>query len=127
MAPTTANPGRIYFPAGMSDPCDIRDGKLDLATGIAREVGEETGLYGDLYRADPCWYCVDSGPSIAVIQLLEFSVPGELLRERIVRTLAGQAEPELSAIHLVRGRRDFTEAMPAYVTAFIEYVEAIAV
>jgi len=49
------------------------------------------------------------------------------LRARIVRTLAGQAAPELSAIHLVRDRRDFTAAMPDYVTAFIEHVAAMAV
>ncbi|OJU29542.1 MAG: hypothetical protein BGN91_14710 [Nitrobacter sp. 62-13] len=127
MAATTANSGRIYFPAGMSDPCDIRDGKLDLAIGIIREVSEETGLPRDLYRADPCWYCVDSGHSIAVIQLLDAVLPGQELRARIVRTLAGQAAPELSAIHLVRDRRDFTAAMPDYVTAFIEHVAAMAV
>jgi 8-oxo-dGTP pyrophosphatase MutT (NUDIX family) len=127
MAATTANAGRVYFPAGMSDPCDIRDGKLDLASGIVREVGEETGLSRDLYRADPQWYCVDSGPSIAVIQLLDAGLPGEELRARIVRTLAAQPAPELSAIHLVRGRQDFTAEMPIYVTAFIEHVAAMAV
>lgn len=127
MAATTANAGRVYFPAGMSDPCDIRDGKFDLANGIIREVAEETGLSRDLYRADPRWYCVDRGPSIAVIQLLDAVLPGEELRTRIVRTLAGQPEPELSAIHLVRDRRDFTAAMPAYVTAFIEHMAAMAV
>ena len=37
-------PGRFYFPSGMSDPCDVRNGAFDLAGGIVREVGEETGL-----------------------------------------------------------------------------------
>lgn len=127
MGANTANAGHIYFPAGMSDPCDIRDGKLDLAIGIAREVGEETGLASHLYRANPCWYCVVAGPLIAIIQLLDVDMTGEALRARIARTLAGQAAPEFSAIHLVRGRADFTPAIPVYVTAFIDHMAAMAV
>ena len=34
--------------------------------------------------------------------------------------LLAQADPELSAIHLVRGRSDLTPTMPRFVTAFIE-------
>ena len=42
------------------------------------------------------------------------------LRDRIVANLAGQRQPEFSAIHLVRGIADLTAAMPRFVTAFIE-------
>jgi hypothetical protein len=42
------------------------------------------------------------------------------VRDRIVATLAAQRQPELSAIHLVRGTHDLTAAMPRFVTAFIE-------
>jgi 8-oxo-dGTP pyrophosphatase MutT (NUDIX family) len=127
MAANTANAGRIYFPSGTPDPSDVRDGVLDIAGSILREVEEETGLSPSDYRADPFRYCVVAGPLIAVIQLLDVSVPGEALRARIARTLAGQATPELSAIHLVRGRADFLSAMPAFVTAFIDHVAAMAV
>ena len=47
-------------------------------------------------------------------------MPGEALRARIEANLASQHQPELSAIHLVRGARDLTPAMPRFVTAFIE-------
>ena len=127
MSANTANAGRIYFPSGTPDPGDVRDGVLDIAGSILREVQEETGLGPSTYRADPCWYCVASGPLIAVIQLLDVDMPGEAMRARIARTLAGQAAPELSAIHLVRGRADFTLAMPVYVTAFIDHVASMAV
>ena len=46
-------------------------------------------------------------------------MPAETLRARIEANLATQPSAELSAIHLVRDRRDFTAAMPRYVTAFI--------
>lgn len=127
MAKNTANAGSIYFPSGMSDPCDVRNGAFDLAGGIVREVGEETGLDPSAYRADSWWYCVAAGPLIAVIQLLDVDMPGEALRARIARTLAGQTAPELSAIHLVRGRADFASEMPVYVTAFIDHAASMAV
>jgi len=38
----------------------------------------------------------------------------------IEANLARQAEPELAAIHLVRGLGDLTAAMPRFVTAFVE-------
>jgi len=51
---------------------------------------------------------------------LELGVSGEALRARIEANLAGQAQPELSANHLVRGKGDLTSAMPRFVTAFLE-------
>jgi hypothetical protein len=42
------------------------------------------------------------------------------LRARIEANLARQQLPELSAIHLVRGKRDLTSAMPDFVTPFLE-------
>ncbi|MEH6951173.1 NUDIX hydrolase [Nitrobacter sp. NHB1] len=127
MGANTANAGRIYFPSGTPDLSDVRDGALDIAGSILREVEEETGLDPSAYRADPFWYCVDAGPLIAVIQLLDADMPGEALRGRIARTLAGQRSPELGAIHLVRGPKDFTPAMPVFVTAFIDHVASMAV
>ena len=121
----TANAGRIYFPAGTPDPGDIRDGAVDLAGSILREMEEETGLTPDDYRIDPDWYCVRSGAAIALLRLLVADCPGEELKERIEANLASQARPELAAIHLVREtselRGELGAAMPRYVTAFIEH------
>jgi len=63
---------------------------------------------------------VVSGAAVAMIRILNVDTPGEALRERIEANLARQAQPELSAIHLVRGVGDLTAAMPRFVTAFIE-------
>jgi 8-oxo-dGTP pyrophosphatase MutT (NUDIX family) len=117
----TANAGRIYFPAGTPDPQDIRDGRVDIAGSIAREMEEETGLTPADYHTDPGWHCVRVGASIALIGLLTADCPGEELRARIEANLAGQSHPELAAIHLVRARSELSAAMPRFVTAFLEH------
>lgn len=120
MGQHTANAGRIYFPSGTPDLDDISGGSVDMAGSVAREVTEETGLSAADYRADPHWDCVVSGASVAMIRILHVDASAEALRARIEANLAGQREPELSAVHLVRGVGDLTAAMPRFVTAFIE-------
>jgi 8-oxo-dGTP pyrophosphatase MutT (NUDIX family) len=120
MGPHTANAGRIYFPSGTPDLDDIRDGAVDIPGSVARELEEETGLGPGDYDSDPHWHCVCSGHSVAMIRVLSIAMPSDVVRERIERNLAAQHQPELSAIHLVRGTRDLTSAMPRFVTVFLE-------
>lgn len=119
MAQHTANAGRIYFPSGTPDLEDVRDGALDMPGSVVREVAEETGLNAEDYTAEADWHCVVSGRVIAMIQILNLDMPGEEARARIEANLARETEPELSAIHLVRGMSDLTPTMPRFVTAFI--------
>ncbi len=116
----TANAGRIYFPAGTPDLDDIRGETVDIAGSVARELEEETGLAPADYRAAADWDCVVYDATVAMIRILDVDLAGEALRERIEANLAGQRQPELSAIHLVRGTADLTAAMPRFVTAFVE-------
>jgi 8-oxo-dGTP pyrophosphatase MutT (NUDIX family) len=116
----TANAGRIYFPSGTPDLDDIRDGAVDMAGSVAREVEEETGLTSADYRAGPCWDCVVSGAATAMIRILDVDMTGEALRARIESHLHRQPQPELAAIHLVRTTSDLTAAMPRFVTAFLQ-------
>ena len=120
MAEHTANAGRIYFPAGTPDPDDVRDGMLDVAGSIQREISEETGLGAADYTMDTHWTCVFAGPSIAMIRILRVDMPGEALRARVEAHLAGETKPELRAVHLVRTRSDLVPAMPRFVSAFLE-------
>ncbi len=120
MGQHTANAGRIYFPSGTPDLNDVRDGRLDIAGSVVRELEEETGLAPGEYDSDPDWHCIYTGPAVAMIRLLRVDMSGEALRDRIERNLASQSEPELSGIHLVRDARDLTLAMPRFVTAFLE-------
>ena len=120
MGSHTSNAGRIYFPSGTPDLDDIRDGAVDISGSVARELEEETGLAPGDYRSEVDWHCVYTGPAVAMIRILHVDMTGDALRARIEANLARQQLPELSAIHLVRGTRDLTAAMPGFVTAFIE-------
>lgn len=120
MAAHTANHGRIYFPSGTPDPSDLRGDRVDMAESVAREVEEEAGLVPADYRAADHWHCVRTGQWIAFMQVLDVAAPAEELRRRILQNLAAQSQPELSAIHLVRDHRDFTDAMPLFITGYIE-------
>ncbi|UWU91069.1 NUDIX hydrolase [Bradyrhizobium sp. CB1015] len=125
MAPHTANAGRIYFPSGTPDLDDVRDGALDIPGSVVRELGEETGLTAADYRIEPGWHCVVTGPTIAMLQVVNLDMPGDVARARIEANLAREVEPELSAIHLVRGTSDLRPSMPRFVTAFIEQQFAV--
>ena len=114
-----ANAGRIYFPCGSPDPGDIVDGKVDLDYSVRRELMEETGLDIREFAAEPGWTTVSDGPLIANVKLLRAREDAEGLRARILSNLAGDAQPELSDIRIVRGRADFDPAMPGFVTAFL--------
>ena len=105
MGQHTSNAGRIYFPSGTPDLDDISGGAVDIPGSVAREVEEETGLCAADYRAGGHWDCVVSGAVIAMIRILDVDLTGEALRARIEANLARQRQPELSAVHLVRGRR----------------------
>ena len=120
MGQHTSNAGRVYFPSGTPDLGDVRDGTLDISGSVTRELEEETGLRPGDYASEPDWHCIYTGPAVAMIRLLRIDLPGDVVRDRIERNLAGQHQPELSAIHLVRGARDLTPAMPRFITAFIE-------
>jgi 8-oxo-dGTP pyrophosphatase MutT (NUDIX family) len=120
MAQHTSNAGRIYFPSGTPDLDDITGGAVGMEGSVIREVEEETGLTPADYRTDLHWDCVVSGPTIAMIKILQVDMPGEALSGRIEANLGRQSQPEFAAIHLVRRASDLTDAMPRFVTAFVE-------
>ncbi|WP_128927216.1 NUDIX hydrolase [Bradyrhizobium guangxiense] len=120
MAQHTSNAGRIYFPSGTPDLNDVKGGVLDIPGSVVRELAEETGLTAADYTVEVDWHCVVSGRAIAMIKVLNLDMPGDQARARIEANLAREDEPELSAIHLVRGMSDLTPTMPRFVTAFIE-------
>jgi hypothetical protein len=124
MGGRTADPGRIYFPAGTPDLNDVDGGRVDLAHNVMREVGEETGLAARDFDAGQGWITVLAGPRIAQVKMLRARETAAALRARILAHLASEAEPELADIRIVRGPADFDPMMPPFVTAFLTHVWA---
>ncbi|MEJ2379086.1 MAG: NUDIX hydrolase [Pseudolabrys sp.] len=120
MGPHTFHAGHIYFPCGTPDPADIDGGKVDLDFSVWRELAEETGLTAADVEAEPGWTTVADGGLIAQIKLMRARQDAESLRARILAHLSREKQPELTDIRIVRGRGDFNDAMPRYVTAFLD-------
>lgn len=123
MAPSTAGAGALIFPGGTPDLKDIGPGNaLDLDGSVGRELFEETGLDINTVAADPKWTLVHDGGYFALMKLLRSPDDAEALRARILRHLASEAQPEFSAIRIVRGRDDLDPRMPRFLIAFLERV-----
>jgi 8-oxo-dGTP pyrophosphatase MutT (NUDIX family) len=122
MSTFTANPGRIYFPAGTPDPSDIRGDTVDLLGNVLRELGEETGLGAQDLLAAPDWTAVVAGPRIALMKEVRARRPAAELRASILGHLASEARPELADMWIVRSPADFDPAMPEFVTAYLSHV-----
>jgi 8-oxo-dGTP pyrophosphatase MutT (NUDIX family) len=123
MAASTANAGRIYFPAGTPDPEDIVDGKVDLAGNVVRELAEETGLtHRDVEIAED-WTCVRVGQRLAMMQEMRSRENARDLRVRILDHLPHDPHQELSDIHIVRGPADVDpHRMPPWITEYFRHV-----
>ncbi len=125
MGPQTFNAGMIYFPCGTPDPGDVVGGKVDLDFSVRREVKEETGIDAAEFTAEPGWITVVDGVLIAQIKVLRAAQPAEVLAARMRDYLSREKNPELSEIRIVRSARDFTPAMPGFVTAFLAHHFAV--
>ncbi|MDB5651477.1 MAG: hypothetical protein JWL62_2997 [Hyphomicrobiales bacterium] len=115
----TASAGKVYFPAGTPDPNDVSDGQLDLAGSVLRELEEETGLPPTAVTVVPGWTLVMGGPRIACMREVLLDGGADEAAFAINEAIAAQADPELSAVHVVRSlkearRYDMPEFMLAY-------------
>jgi 8-oxo-dGTP pyrophosphatase MutT (NUDIX family) len=122
MGAHTANPGMVYFPAGLPDPSDVDGMRVDLARNLLREVGEETGLASDDLEVESGWTTVLAGSRIAQLKLLRSRDTAAALRRRILDHIEREAEPELVDVRIVRGPADFDPMMPPFVTAYLAHV-----
>ena len=120
MAPFTAAAGLWVFPGGMPDPDDISSASmLDLAGNVGRELFEETGLDIDACEVDPGWTLVRDGGVVLLMRRVTVNQSAEQLRANIMHHLANEAQPEFTAVRIVRGPADVDPATPRI---FVEYL-----
>jgi 8-oxo-dGTP pyrophosphatase MutT (NUDIX family) len=115
----TATAGQVYFAAGTPDPNDIVGEIVDLERGVMRELTEETGLgVADVVPQDG-WHATPLGQRLALMKIVQAREDAETLRKRIRAFIAGEREPELAGVHVVRSRSDLLPKMPPYVATFL--------
>ena len=121
MSATTANAGRLYFPAGTPEPADAdADGRVDFDANILRELEEETGLGPGDVTLDPTWRVVRAGPLVALAKVARSRLDAEALQARFAAFRATQAEPELDRLVPVRDTGDFdAQRMPAFMLRYL--------
>jgi hypothetical protein len=124
MGAHTAGAGSVYFPCGTPDLNDVAGATVDLAGNVQREVAEETGLMPSDYDCDPGWIGVFQDAYIAQMKILRTREEAGTLRDRILRFLARERQPELCDIRIVRGETDLDPMMPSFVQAFLKHMWA---
>jgi 8-oxo-dGTP pyrophosphatase MutT (NUDIX family) len=126
MSDRTANPGRIYFPAGTPDPNDVRGETVDLLGNVMRELAEETGLTEADVSVAPGWHAVVDAARVAVMKPIDVPYPASEVRTRMLRHLASETQPELSDVRIVRSAADLDPGMPRFVTAYLAHMWRIS-
>jgi 8-oxo-dGTP pyrophosphatase MutT (NUDIX family) len=122
MADTTANPGRVYSPAGSLDESDIRDGLCDLDGNMRRETCEETGLDLDDMRADGGYFAVHAAKSVAVFRLFRSPLSAQDLRQSVTRHIAADPEPEISELLAIKSADPAAHDYPPFVPPVLEWL-----
>jgi hypothetical protein len=121
MGPQTASAHQLYFPCGTPEPLDANDRQqLDLQANLRRELHEETGLNIEELTAEPGWTLLHDRGFMAFMKQLTARQSADELRNRILRHLATERQPELSGIHIVRGPAQLNSRMPPFVIKFLE-------
>ena len=120
MAPFTSSPGQWVFPCGTLDPDDISSaGMLDLVGSLGRELFEETGLDIDVCQVEPGWTLVRDGGFVALMKRIMVNESAEQLRANIMHHLANEAQPEFTAIRIVRKLTDVDPDTPRFYVHYL--------
>ena len=124
MSPSTANGGRLYFPAGTPEPADVdTDGRVDFEASILRELAEETGLATDEITLASTWTVVFGGPLVAFMKVVQSRLDAASLVKRLAAFNATQRDPELARLVPVRGTSDYDVArMPDFMIRYLDRV-----
>ena len=116
MARTTANPGRVYAPAGSLDEQDIVDGLCDLTGNMRRETLEETGLDLDDLVSEPGDFAIHILNSVAVFRIYRADMKADEISRLVDAHAAADPHGEIDGAVIIRddapSAHDYSPFMP---------------
>jgi 8-oxo-dGTP pyrophosphatase MutT (NUDIX family) len=122
MNETTANPGKLYFPAGTPDLSDVKGTEVDLFGSIVRELEEETGIRPSEVLSEPGWSIVFEGPRVACMKRVTSQLDVEQMQARFEAFIKDQTAPELVALQPVSTLADLDEErMPDFMLRYLRH------
>jgi len=121
MAANTANGGKIYFAAGTPDMGDVKDGRVDLAGSVLREMAEETGLRAEEVSVGKGWTCLIAEKRAAFMRDVYIDLPAHDARALMLERMKALHEQELADIIVVRAGDALLDdpRMPVFVSDYI--------
>lgn len=122
MADTTANPGRVYSPAGSLDTSDVVDGLCRLEDNMRRETLEETGLALEMMDADPVCRGLHVANSVAVFRVFRSPVDAAEIRAQVMRHMADDPDPEISDLVAIRSADPAAHDYSAFMLPVLDWV-----
>lgn len=121
MAAKTANPGKVYAPAGSLDESDICNGAVDVQGGILREALEETGLDLSGAMAENRLLGWRRARLVAVFRRFRLAGTADVLVSRMRAHIRTDPEQEIADVVVVRGPRDAGPTAPPHMQAVIDF------
>lgn len=122
------NAGLAYMPSGFIDGGDVgRDGSIDIAASIVRELAEETGLTTTDVEIQPGFLVTEMGAQLSIAKTFQSPLDGEHLKIQVERHLADDPASELDGVVIVRQVEDLKGLpMPSYARLLLEHLLAPA-
>lgn len=127
MGPNTANAGMIYFAAGTPDLNDVKDGKVDIAGSVIREMCEETGLTPGDVTIGQGWTSILLERRVAFMRPVSIDLPATEARKLMLARMSAGGDDELSDIVIIRPGDPLDDArMPSFMQAYLAREFALA-
>ncbi len=98
MAAHTANAGRIFFPSGLLEAADFRNGVADIDGNMARELAEETGLVLTRAAPDPHYLVAIGARTAAIMRIYRFAESAAELVAQARAHIAQGTDDELETV-----------------------------
>lgn len=123
MGAHTVNAGRVYFAAGSFELEDFRDGQVDVAYNMRREVMEEIGIDLADAQAEPGrrHYLLSTGSGTVIFRRYRMKPGANELINQINGFLSTQEQPEVAGPVIIHSANDLPDNIAPHMKPLVEW------